>query len=162
MKINFDVNSFLSDKTLVVRFALGVLLFVAFMSPGLIMIYLFSPTLLTDLSDLKLIIVSAGISIPLHLLALALLISSSATQLSIIEDPSQFRACSIGIGAMFWAVLWVFLLLAFTKLLGFLCPSFKELAQNQQIISSYVIALVSFFGLSIINFVRVTAKHMQR
>lgn len=162
MEINFDVNSFLSDKALIFRLTLLLLLFIIFISPGLIMIYLFNPELLTTLSDVKLLIFSAGVSIPLHLLALVLLISSPATQISIIKDPSQFRAYSISIGAMLWAVLWVFLLLALTKLIGFLYPSFKELPQNQQIISAYIIALAFFFGVSILSFLKVTIRHMQK
>lgn len=162
MKINFDVNSFLSDKALIFRLTLLLLLFIIFISPGLIMIYLFNPELLTTLSDVKLLIFSAGVSIPLHLLALVLLISSPATQISIIKDPSQFRAYSISIGAMLWAVLWVFLLLALTKLIGYLYPSFKDLPQNQQIISAYIIALAFFFGVSIFSFLKVTIRNMQK
>lgn len=158
--MNFNVNDFLNDRVLVFRLAILFLLFVVFISPGLIMIYLFNPEFLMGLSEIKLFIFSAGLSIPLHLLAFVLIISSPATQVGIIKDPSKFRAWSFAIGVMLWAVLWVFLILALMKLIGFLFSGFGEFPQSQQIISTYVIALVYFICVSVFSFLKVTVKHV--
>jgi len=160
MNIKFDLNKFLEDKATIFRLAALCLVAIIYIAPGLMIIFYFDPELLIKLSEIKLFVFSAAISLPLHILAAILILCSPATQIEVLQDPSKLKGAVLSIGALIWAVVWVFLILWFSTLNIWIFPPIAELAEQYQLIITYLICLVFFMVIGIIGFFKVTLPHV--
>ncbi|WP_376869227.1 hypothetical protein AB5G97_02060 [Aeromonas veronii] len=158
MSITFDLNKFLEDKATIFRLVVLSLVSIIYIAPGLLMIFYFDPELLVKLSELKLFVFSAAISLPLHILAAVLIMCSPRTQIEVLQDPSKLR----GLGALIWAVVWVFLIPWLSTLNAWLYPSIGELTEKYQLIIAYLMSLAFFMVVGIAGFFKTTLPYVRQ
>ncbi|MEL3914364.1 hypothetical protein [Aeromonas caviae] len=162
MSINFDLNKFLEDKATIFRLAVIFLVSIIYIAPGLLMIIYFDSELLVKLSEMKLFVFSAVISLPLHILAVVLIMCSPGTQIEVLQDPSKLSGIVLGFGALIWAVVWVFLIPWLSTLNAWLYPSIGELTEKNQLIIAYLMSLAFFMVVGIIGFFKKTLPYVRQ
>ncbi|WP_169697764.1 hypothetical protein [Methylophaga nitratireducenticrescens] len=162
MIIKFDLNKFLENKATIFRLVVLLLISIIYIAPGLLMIVYFESRLLVELSEIKLFIFSAAISIPLHILSAVLIMCSPATQKEVFQDPSKLRGIVLSVGALIWAILWVFLIVLISSLNAWFYPTIGELAEKDQLIIAYLMSLSFFIAIAIIGFIRNTLPYVKQ
>lgn len=162
MSIKFDLNKFLEDKATIFRLVVLFLVSIIYIAPGLLMIFYFDPELLVKLSELKLFVFSAAISLPLHILAAVLIMCSPGTQVEVLQDPSKLRGVVLSLGALIWAVVWVFLIPWLSTLNAWLYPSIGELTEKYQLIIAYLMSLAFFMVVGIAGFFKTTLPYVRQ
>lgn len=162
MSIKFDLNKFLEDKTAIFRLIVLLLASILYVSPGVLMIVYFDSELLVKLSGIKLFVISAAISLPLHLLATVLIMCSPGTQIEVLQDPSKLRGIVLSIGALVWAVALVFIIPCISALNSWLNPSVGELTEKYQLIIAYIISLSFFMAVGIRGYFKTTLPYIRQ
>ncbi len=159
MAIKFDINKFLEDKASIFKLAILVVLAIAYVSPGLIIIWYFDRDLLISLSELKLFVFSGGISMFIHLLAATLIMSPPATQIEVINDPSRFRVKVLGSGTLMWSLLLLLVIPITSAFISWLYPDFSYLPEKYQLMYTYLLMLFFLIASGIYGFFKITIKH---
>ena len=162
MSIKFDLNRFLEDKATILRLVVLFLISIIYIAPGLLMIVYFDLELLVKLSEIKLFVLSAAISLPLHILAAVLIMCSPGTQIEGLQDPSKLKGVVLSTGSLIWAVVWVFLIPWLSTLNAWLYPGIGELTEKYQLIIAYLMSLAFFMAVGIMGFFRITLPYVRK
>jgi hypothetical protein len=162
MNIKIDLNKLLEDKATIFRLVVLILVSIIYIAPGLFMIVYFDSELLIKLSEIKLFVFSAAISLPLHILAAVLIMCSPGTQIEVLQDPSKLRGVVLSIGALIWAVVWVFLISWLSTLNAWFYPGIGELPEKYQLIIAYLMSLAFFIAVGIRGFFKTTLPFVRQ
>ncbi|WP_373017596.1 hypothetical protein [Thiomicrorhabdus sp.] len=139
--IKLDLNELLRDK--IGTSTLLQIIFVAFffLSPGLMALAYLDKELLIELGELKLAVLSFGLSVLLIILAGLAAVSPRSLYIAFTQNPAAINRNILSIGTLIWAYLFVLIIPALNYFIVKMFPLLGEFSDNTQLGFTYLILL---------------------